>query len=81
MPILDNIRDAEKIVSLAGTKSDRWWLSLLTILGMCVTGLMFYWHRQDQQDIKASYETIVKSNTEALIRVNITLERMDRGSK
>jgi hypothetical protein len=72
---------AIKFVNSAGTKPDRWWVSFFILCGMGVTTLLFYWHREDQQAMKQSYETVVKANTDALMRVNITLERLERQSQ
>lgn len=75
---IESAERAKKLIDSVGTKGAQWWMSFLILCGMSVTVVLFYWHRQDQQAMKESYETVVKSNTEALLRVNMTLERIER---
>lgn len=87
-PIPAHLPDAEKLedipekaVGLAerlGKQSDRTWMALLLIAGICFAGLMLYFHREDQKALIGYFTDALKQNTEALIRCSIALERNER---
>lgn len=58
--------------------SDRSWVALLMAFGMVALIAVFYWHRQDQQAMTELFRETIKTNTEALTRSTMAIERLER---
>jgi hypothetical protein len=72
----------DKAVDLAsklGKANDRTMFALLLIIGIVVLGTILHWHRQDQQAMTVLFRDVLRQNTEALVRVSVALDRLERG--
>lgn len=52
-----------KAANTLSTRSDRWWVSFLLLVGMTFTAVQFYWSRQDQQEQVKILTTVIQDNT------------------
>lgn len=62
----------------AAKQNDRWWLSVLMLIGIVVLGFMLKWHREDQAKLTEIFTTTLRSNTEALSKIGFQMERVEK---
>ena len=81
MNIADTAEAAVNVAKKAGQMSDRSWLAILMLFGMVALTVIFYWHREDQKATTELFRETIKSNTEALIKVQVALDRLERSAR